>query len=178
MHGATITAVASLAASHRFTLREADGAVRREPVAARTGCREPAGGRPIPAAGCPVRASGKRSALGVGICVATAEILLLADSDKAWEPGLPAAVQAPFENPRVGGVGTRQSVYLPRTSAWRRVANWMIDVRYLDYVPSSCGPAPSPACPAGPSPPAPVRSAGPGAPRGRVFPRPPLCVRR
>jgi hyaluronan synthase len=36
----------------------------------------------------------------------------------------------------VGGVGTRQNVYRPETSPWRRVADWMIDIRYLDYVPS------------------------------------------
>ena len=84
----------------------------------------------------PFAHQGKRSALGVGIRRATSEILVLADSDTEWEPGLLAAVLAPFKNPKVGGVGTKQNVYLPRTSTWRRVANWMIDVRYLDYVPS------------------------------------------
>lgn len=77
---------------------------------------------------------GKRSALGAGIRRAGQEILVLADSDTRWEPGLLAAVLAPFADPAVGGVGTRQNAYLPRTSAWRRVADWMIDVRYLDYV--------------------------------------------
>jgi hyaluronan synthase len=77
---------------------------------------------------------GKRSALGVGIRKATSEILVLADSDTMWEPGLLPEVLAPFKNQKVGGVGTRQNAYLPRTSAWRRVADWMIDVRYLDYV--------------------------------------------
>lgn len=84
----------------------------------------------------PFAHQGKRSALGVGIRRATSEILVLADSDTEWEPGLLAAVLAPFRNPKVGGVGTKQNAYLPRTSAWRRVANWMINVRYLDYVPS------------------------------------------
>ena len=78
---------------------------------------------------------GKRSALGVGIRHATGEILLLADSDTSWEPGLLRAVLAPFADPEVGGVGTRQNAYLARTSVWRRIADWMIDVRYLDYVP-------------------------------------------
>jgi len=78
--------------------------------------------------------TGKRSALGAGIRQARGEILVLADSDTAWAPGLLAAVQAPFADPRVGGVGTRQNAYLPNTSVWRRVADWMIDVRYLDYV--------------------------------------------
>lgn len=79
---------------------------------------------------------GKRSALAVGIRAAKSEVLVLADSDTEWLPGLLGAVQAPFEDPRVGGVGTRQNAYLPKTSVWRRVANWMIDIRYLDYVPS------------------------------------------
>jgi cellulose synthase/poly-beta-1,6-N-acetylglucosamine synthase-like glycosyltransferase len=82
----------------------------------------------------PYQHSGKRSALGVGIRRASSEILVLADSDTAWEPGLLAAVLAPFKDPKVGGVGTRQNVYQPKTSAWRRVADWLIDVRYLDYV--------------------------------------------
>lgn len=84
----------------------------------------------------PFRHAGKRSALGVGIRAARGEILVLADSDTEWEPGLLGEVQAPFADPNVGGVGTRQNTYLPKTSVWRRVANWMIDVRYLDYVPA------------------------------------------
>jgi hyaluronan synthase len=77
---------------------------------------------------------GKRSALGAGIRQATQEILVLSDSDTSWEPGLLAAVLAPFADPKVGGVGTRQNAYLPKTSLWRRIADWMIDVRYFDYV--------------------------------------------
>ena len=82
----------------------------------------------------PFRHRGKRSALGVGIRRATSEILVLSDSDTMWEPGLLAAVLAPFQDRKVGGVGTRQNAYMPKTSAWRRVTDWMIDVRYLDYV--------------------------------------------
>jgi hyaluronan synthase len=84
----------------------------------------------------PFAHSGKRSALGHGIRAATSEVVVLADSDTQWELGLLDAVQAPFEDSKVGGVGTRQNVYLPDTSVWRRVADWMIDIRYLDYVPS------------------------------------------
>jgi Glycosyltransferase like family 2 len=79
---------------------------------------------------------GKRSALGVGIRAASSEVVVLTDSDTQWEPGLLASVQAPFADPKVGGVGTRQNVYQGTSSVWRRVADWMIDVRYLDYVPS------------------------------------------
>ena len=84
----------------------------------------------------PFAHAGKRSALGHGFRAATSEVVVLSDSDTEWEPGLLAAVVAPFEDPKVGGVGTRQNVYQPETSVWRRIANWMIDVRYLDYVPS------------------------------------------
>jgi hyaluronan synthase len=80
---------------------------------------------------------GKRSALGVGIRAATAEVVVLTDSDTRWEPGLLAAVQMPFVDPMVGAVGTQQNVFEPDTSVWRRVADWIIDNRYLDYVPAT-----------------------------------------
>ncbi len=77
---------------------------------------------------------GKRSALGVGIRAASGQILVLCDSDTMWAEGLLTQVLAPFADRLVGGVGTRQNAYSPGTSIWRRVADWMIDVRYLDYV--------------------------------------------
>ncbi|SFF45155.1 hyaluronan synthase [Actinacidiphila alni] len=79
---------------------------------------------------------GKRSALGVGIRAATGEVVVLVDSDTRWEPGLLAAVQMPFIDPEVGGVGTQQNVYQRRTSVWRRVADWLVNLRYYDYVPA------------------------------------------
>jgi hyaluronan synthase len=80
---------------------------------------------------------GKRSALGVGIRAAIGEVLVLCDSDTSWQPGLLGAVQMPFVDPAVGAVGTRQNVHLPDSSIWRRVADWIIDLRYLDYVPAT-----------------------------------------
>ncbi|MGY1594792.1 glycosyltransferase [Geodermatophilus sp. SYSU D00708] len=80
---------------------------------------------------------GKRSALGVGIRAATGEVLVLCDSDTQWRPGLLSFVQMPFADPGVGAVSTRQNVYLPTSSIWRRVADWIIDLRYLDYVPAT-----------------------------------------
>jgi cellulose synthase/poly-beta-1,6-N-acetylglucosamine synthase-like glycosyltransferase len=80
---------------------------------------------------------GKRSALGVGIRAARGEVLVLCDSDTNWQPGLLDAVQMPFADPVVGAVSTRQNVYLPTSSLWRRVADWIIDLRYLDYVPAT-----------------------------------------
>jgi cellulose synthase/poly-beta-1,6-N-acetylglucosamine synthase-like glycosyltransferase len=81
--------------------------------------------------------AGKRSALGVGIRAARGEILVLTDSDTRWTDGLLASVQMPFADPEVGGVSTRQSVYQADTSVWRRVAEWIINNRYLDYVPAT-----------------------------------------
>jgi cellulose synthase/poly-beta-1,6-N-acetylglucosamine synthase-like glycosyltransferase len=80
---------------------------------------------------------GKRSALGVGIRAARSDLLVLTDSDTAWEDGLLAAVQMPFADERVGAVSTRQNVYRPETSIWRRIADWIIDLRYVDYVPAT-----------------------------------------
>jgi cellulose synthase/poly-beta-1,6-N-acetylglucosamine synthase-like glycosyltransferase len=77
---------------------------------------------------------GKRSALGAGIKEASGEILVLCDSDTSWESGLLREVLAPFKDPMVGGVSTRQNAYQATTSVWRRAADWLIDVRYLDYV--------------------------------------------
>jgi N-acetylglucosaminyltransferase len=79
---------------------------------------------------------GKRSALGVGIRRATSEVLVLADSDTSWLPGLLENVQKPFEDPLVGGVSTQQNVYQRTTSIWRRVADWLVNLRYLNYVPA------------------------------------------
>lgn len=84
----------------------------------------------------PFRHRGKRSALAVGIRAAKHEIVLLVDSDTAWEPGLLANVQMPFADPRVGGVGTRQNVHARRSSLWRVMADWLVNTRYLDYVPA------------------------------------------
>jgi cellulose synthase/poly-beta-1,6-N-acetylglucosamine synthase-like glycosyltransferase len=80
---------------------------------------------------------GKRSALGVGIRAAQGEVIVLCDSDTQWQAGLLSYVQMPFADPAVGAVSTRQNVYQPYSSVWRRVADWIIDLRYLDYVPAT-----------------------------------------
>ncbi|MER5674820.1 glycosyltransferase [Pseudonocardia alni] len=81
--------------------------------------------------------AGKRAALATGIRLASGEVVVLTDSDTRWEPGLLVAVQAPFADPAVGAVGTRQNVFRPDTALWRRVADWIIDNRYLDHVPAT-----------------------------------------
>jgi len=84
----------------------------------------------------PFEHQGKRSALGVGIRAARGELVVLVDSDTRWQPGLLDAVQMPFIDPEVGGVGTQQNVYQRTTSVWRRVADWLVNLRYYDYVPA------------------------------------------
>ena len=79
---------------------------------------------------------GKRSALGYGMRLVDTELCILIDSDTVWEPGMYANIQMPFIDPAVGAVSTRQNVYLPKTSLWRRVADWIIDLRYYDYAPA------------------------------------------
>jgi N-acetylglucosaminyltransferase len=82
------------------------------------------------------RHEGKRSALGVGVRAASGEVVVLSDSDTMWTNGLLAAVQMPFIDPLVGAVSTQQNVYQRTTSIWRRVADWMVNLRYYDYVPA------------------------------------------
>lgn len=79
---------------------------------------------------------GKRSALGAGIREAKHELLVLTDSDTRWQDGMLRSVQMPFIDPHVGGVGTQQNVYRRDTSVWRRVADWLVNLRYYDYVPA------------------------------------------
>jgi len=79
---------------------------------------------------------GKRSALGAGIREAKYDLLVLTDSDTWWKPGLLENVQMPFDDPLVGAVGTHQNVYKRDSSVWRRIADWLVNVRYLDYVPA------------------------------------------
>lgn len=79
---------------------------------------------------------GKRSALAKGIRAASSEIVVLCDSDTAWTEGLVTEMLRPFADPAVGGVGSRQLVAASETSPWRRVAAWMLNIRYLDYVPA------------------------------------------
>lgn len=82
------------------------------------------------------RHAGKRSALGMGIRRATGEVLVLTDSDTSWEEALLANVLMPFQDPEVGAVSTQQNVYDRRSSVWRRIADWLVNLRYHDYVPA------------------------------------------
>lgn len=81
--------------------------------------------------------TGKRSALAAGVRTARNNIVVLVDSDTAWMPNLAAEIVRPFADLSVGGVGSRQCVAAPETSVWRAVAAWLLDIRFLDYIPAT-----------------------------------------
>lgn len=76
---------------------------------------------------------GKRAALADGIKAATGDIVVLSDSDTIWEQGVLPHLIAPFKDPKVGGVGTRQNVLQPRTLA-QRLFDIHLDSRYLEEI--------------------------------------------
>src|SRR4051794_24193802 len=78
----------------------------------------------------------KRNSLTIGIEAARKPIVVLSDSDTLWERSLLRNLLKPFADPAVGGVGTRQRVLDPESSVWRRAADWMLDAKYLTYVPA------------------------------------------
>lgn len=84
----------------------------------------------------PRRHTGKRGFLATGIRHARGSIVVLTDSDTSWRPGMLDAVQMPFADPRVGGVGTRQFVHDSRNGLCRRIAHWLLNTRNLDYLPA------------------------------------------
>ncbi|HRW03696.1 MAG TPA: NosD domain-containing protein [Caldilineaceae bacterium] len=79
------------------------------------------------------RKPGKRAALVEGIQVANGEIVFLVDSDTLWEKDVLVRAIAPFEDPEVGGVTTRQNVLEPRTVA-QRLFDLYLDIRYLEEI--------------------------------------------
>lgn len=79
------------------------------------------------------RKSGKRAALVDGMQVANGEIIFLVDSDTIWEKDVLVRAIAPFEDPEVGGVTTRQNVLAPQTIA-QRLFDLYLDIRYLEEI--------------------------------------------
>ena len=79
---------------------------------------------------------GKRSALGVGIRAAVGRgrgaVRLRHDVDRR---DCSRRSRCRSSDPHVGAVGTQQNVYQRTTSIWRRIADWMVNLRYYDYVP-------------------------------------------
>jgi hyaluronan synthase len=79
------------------------------------------------------RKPGKRAALVDGAQVASGEIVFLVDSDTMWEKDVLVKAIAPFEDPEVGGVTTRQNVLAPKTVA-QRLFDLYLDIRYLEEI--------------------------------------------
>lgn len=79
------------------------------------------------------RKPGKRAALVDGAQVASGEIVFLVDSDTIWEKDVLVKAIAPFEDPEVGGVTTRQNVLNPKTVA-QRLFDLYLDIRYLEEI--------------------------------------------
>src|SRR5690606_27955746 len=74
---------------------------------------------------------GKRDALRRGWRKAKPDLVALVDSDTVWAPDVAVEVCKPFADPRVGGVGTRQSVYGAR-GFLARITDMFLDHRYFD----------------------------------------------
>ncbi len=79
------------------------------------------------------RKPGKRAALVEGIQVANGELVFLVDSDTIWEKEVLTRAIAPFEDPEVGGVTTRQNVLNPQTIS-QRLFDLYLDIRYLEEI--------------------------------------------
>jgi hyaluronan synthase len=74
---------------------------------------------------------GKRDALRKGWRAARTELVALVDSDTIWADDVAVEVAKPFADPRVGGVGTRQSVYGSK-GFLARITDMFLDHRYFD----------------------------------------------
>jgi cellulose synthase/poly-beta-1,6-N-acetylglucosamine synthase-like glycosyltransferase len=74
---------------------------------------------------------GKRDALRRGWRAARTELVALVDSDTIWADDAAVEVCKPFADPRIGGVGTRQSVY-GSTGFLARITDMFLDHRYFD----------------------------------------------
>jgi hypothetical protein len=78
---------------------------------------------------------GKRDALAVGWRAASTPLVALVDSDTIWDDRVSVWVTAPFADPQVGGVATRQNAYRPR-GLWQNAADMYLDYRYFDEIPA------------------------------------------
>ena len=92
-------------------------------------CREVASRYPVTVITTDV--PGKRDALRRGWNRASTELVALVDSDTIWAPDVAAEVCKPFADPRIGGVGTRQSVYGSK-GFLARITDMFLDHRYFD----------------------------------------------
>lgn len=77
---------------------------------------------------------GKRPALVDGIHEAKSDIVALVDSDTVWGSDVKKNALIPFQNAKVGGVSTRQSVLEPKTLA-QHLFNAQLNLRYFEELP-------------------------------------------
>lgn len=77
---------------------------------------------------------GKRPALVDGIEIATSDFIALVDSDTNWAPDVKKNALLPFQDPKIGGVSTKQNVWNPQTLA-QRLFNAQLNLRYLEELP-------------------------------------------
>ncbi|OGK10813.1 hypothetical protein A2767_05865 [Candidatus Roizmanbacteria bacterium RIFCSPHIGHO2_01_FULL_35_10] len=77
---------------------------------------------------------GKREALADGIKTAKGEIVALIDSDTIWDKVTLKNALAPFSDPKIGGVATRQSVLETKTIA-QKLFSIRLEQRYWDDIP-------------------------------------------
>jgi len=77
---------------------------------------------------------GKRPALADGIKAARGEIIALVDSDTVWEENMRFKIMAPFADPSVGGISTRQEVSDANTIS-RKLFNIQLSNRYFNEYP-------------------------------------------
>ncbi|NKY39183.1 glycosyltransferase [Cellulomonas septica] len=80
--------------------------------------------------------AGKRNAVAIGVEVSTGEIIALVDSDTIWTPHTLTELVKPFNDPKVGGVTTRQRILDPRRKFITRWADWLENSRALYAMPA------------------------------------------
>jgi cellulose synthase/poly-beta-1,6-N-acetylglucosamine synthase-like glycosyltransferase len=88
----------------------------------------------------PIDIPGKRPALAAGVDASTTDIVVLVDSDVIWDGDVLKKIKMPFADPKIGGVGTRQSMYPSdgkTATIWERMADIYLDIRYSDEVPAT-----------------------------------------
>jgi len=78
---------------------------------------------------------GKRAALADGIQEARSEIVALVDSDTIWDRGVKEKALAPFNDPKIGGMVTRQNS-LENQTVWQKMTDIFWDLRNADEWPS------------------------------------------
>ena len=78
---------------------------------------------------------GKRDALRKGWEAASSPIVALVDSDTLWARDAREQILKPFDDPKIGGVGTRQNVYNPE-NIWQNINDMYLDYRYFDEIAS------------------------------------------